>query len=115
MEREMYSYLEWQLNVDPSMLHGFEGQVNHNFAGPGPYFPREARNRPRSPCLLPRRAPIPLSPLPHRPPRLPPLDVQKFDVKIVSSASSATVSLAMSSRYPPCRRYPRRSTRPTGR
>ena len=37
MVREMFSYLDWQLNVDPSILHDFESQVHRDFAGPGPY------------------------------------------------------------------------------
>ena len=37
MEREMCSYLEWQLNVDPTTLRDFESRVRHDFAGPGPY------------------------------------------------------------------------------
>ena len=37
MEREMCSYLEWQLNVEPSILRDFEAQVRRDFAGPGPY------------------------------------------------------------------------------
>ena len=27
MEQERFSYLEWQLNVDPLMLHGFQHHV----------------------------------------------------------------------------------------
>src|SRR5882762_6006342 len=34
-----YSFLEWQLNIDPSTLPDFELQVHCNFAGPGPYPP----------------------------------------------------------------------------
>ncbi|KAI0282440.1 hypothetical protein BC826DRAFT_1045718 [Russula brevipes] len=37
MERKMCSYLEWQLNVDPSTLYGFQSHVQQDFAGPGPY------------------------------------------------------------------------------
>jgi hypothetical protein len=37
MEREMCSYLEWQLNVDPSTLRDFQSCVQQDFAGPGPY------------------------------------------------------------------------------
>jgi len=37
MEREMCSYLEWQLNVDPSTLRDFQARVQQDFAGPGPY------------------------------------------------------------------------------
>ena len=37
MEREMCSYLEWQLNVDPTELKDFEHKVRHDFKGPGPY------------------------------------------------------------------------------
>ena len=32
MEREMCSYLEWQLNVDPTTLRDFESRVRHDFA-----------------------------------------------------------------------------------
>ncbi|KAI0026837.1 hypothetical protein K488DRAFT_91802, partial [Vararia minispora EC-137] len=39
MEREMCSYLEWQLNVDPDVLREFQARVKHDFAGPGPYPP----------------------------------------------------------------------------
>ncbi|ETW74966.1 hypothetical protein HETIRDRAFT_242837, partial [Heterobasidion irregulare TC 32-1] len=31
MEREMCSYLEWQLNVEPSILRDFEAQVRRDF------------------------------------------------------------------------------------
>ncbi|KZT23498.1 hypothetical protein NEOLEDRAFT_1069288 [Neolentinus lepideus HHB14362 ss-1] len=37
MEREMCSYLEWELNVEPSLLKDFEVKVKKDFAGPGPY------------------------------------------------------------------------------
>lgn len=37
MEREMCSYLEWQLNVDPTQLAEFEVKVRRDFKGPGPY------------------------------------------------------------------------------
>ncbi|KAF9642711.1 hypothetical protein BDM02DRAFT_3157548 [Thelephora ganbajun] len=33
---EMCSYLEWQLNVEPSALEEFESMVRRNFKGPGP-------------------------------------------------------------------------------
>ncbi|KAA1470587.1 hypothetical protein DENSPDRAFT_774750 [Dentipellis sp. KUC8613] len=39
MEREMCSYLEWQLNVDAATLADFEAQVRRDFAGNGPYPP----------------------------------------------------------------------------
>lgn len=39
MEREMCSYLEWQLNVEPKILKEFEDKVCRDFAGPGPYPP----------------------------------------------------------------------------
>jgi hypothetical protein len=46
MEWEMCSYLEWQLNVDPTTLHNFQARVQLDFAGPGPYllmvFPQPA-------------------------------------------------------------------------
>ena len=37
MEREMCSYLEWQLNVELSALKEFESMVRKDFKGPGPY------------------------------------------------------------------------------
>ncbi|KAI0653501.1 hypothetical protein C8Q70DRAFT_937610 [Cubamyces menziesii] len=37
MEREMCSYLEWQLNIDPEALKEFEAKVRRDFKGPGPY------------------------------------------------------------------------------
>jgi hypothetical protein len=37
MEREMCSYLEWQLNVEPTALKDFESMVRRDFKGPGPY------------------------------------------------------------------------------
>jgi hypothetical protein len=36
MEREMCSYLEWQLDVDPSTLRDFQARVQQDVAGPGP-------------------------------------------------------------------------------
>ena len=33
------SYLDWQLNIDPSTLCDFESQVRRDFANPGPYPP----------------------------------------------------------------------------
>lgn len=37
MEREMCSYLEWQLNIEPSALREFEVKVRRDFKGTGPY------------------------------------------------------------------------------
>jgi len=51
MEREMCSYLEWQLNVDPSTLRDFSNRVQQDFAGPGPY----------PPMVLPQPAPAPFT------------------------------------------------------
>lgn len=51
MEREMCSYLEWQLNVDPQTLRDFQSRVQHDFAGPGPY----------PPMVLPAPAPAPFA------------------------------------------------------
>lgn len=51
MEREMCSYLEWQLNVDPTTLRDFQARVQLDFAGPGPY----------PPMVLPQPAPAPFS------------------------------------------------------
>ncbi|KAI0285233.1 hypothetical protein BC826DRAFT_918884 [Russula brevipes] len=51
MEREMCSYLEWQLNVDPSTLRDFQSRVQQDFAGPGPY----------PAMVLPQPAPAPFT------------------------------------------------------
>ncbi|KAF8496733.1 hypothetical protein F5888DRAFT_361422 [Russula emetica] len=51
MEREMCSYLEWQLNVDPTTLREFQIRVQLDFAGPGPY----------PPMVLTQPAPAPFS------------------------------------------------------
>lgn len=51
MEREMCSYLEWQLNVEPKILKEFEDKVCRDFAGPGPY----------PPIVLPQPAPSPFA------------------------------------------------------
>jgi hypothetical protein len=51
MEREMCSYLEWQLNIDPTMLCYFQSEVQLDFAGPGSY----------SAMVLPLPAPAPFS------------------------------------------------------
>ena len=37
MEREMCTYLEWQLNVEPNALKEFEYKVKRDFKGPRPY------------------------------------------------------------------------------
>ncbi|TBU52935.1 hypothetical protein BD310DRAFT_187570 [Dichomitus squalens] len=37
MEREMCSYLEWQLNIEPNALKEFEAKVRRDFKGLGPY------------------------------------------------------------------------------
>ncbi|KAI0286341.1 hypothetical protein BC826DRAFT_972672 [Russula brevipes] len=34
----MFSYLEWQLNVDPSTLRDFQSRVQQDFTRPGPYL-----------------------------------------------------------------------------
>jgi hypothetical protein len=51
MEREMCSYLEWQLNVDPTTLRDFQARVQQDFSGPGPY-PQ---------VVLPQPAPAPFT------------------------------------------------------
>ncbi|KAF8500141.1 hypothetical protein F5888DRAFT_1610407, partial [Russula emetica] len=51
MEREMCSYLEWQLNVDPTTLRDFQARVQQDFAHPGPY----------PPMVLPQPAPASFS------------------------------------------------------
>ncbi|KAG1789235.1 hypothetical protein EV424DRAFT_1624410 [Suillus variegatus] len=38
MERKMYQYLEWELNVDLVTLREFEDMVKKDFAGQGPYL-----------------------------------------------------------------------------
>jgi hypothetical protein len=40
MEREMCSYLEWQLSVDPTALCDFQARVQLDFTGPAPYPPK---------------------------------------------------------------------------
>jgi hypothetical protein len=47
----MCSYLEWQLNVDPTTLCDFQARVQLDFAGPGPY----------PAMILPQPAPAPFS------------------------------------------------------
>jgi len=47
----MCSYLEWQLNVDPTTLRDFQARVQLDFAGPGPY----------PLMVLPQPAPAPFS------------------------------------------------------
>jgi hypothetical protein len=37
MEREMCSYLEWELTVDNAILANFQAMVKRDFRGPGPY------------------------------------------------------------------------------
>ncbi len=37
MEREMRSYLEWQLNIEPHTRLEFEHKVRRDFKGTGPY------------------------------------------------------------------------------
>ncbi|KAL0955762.1 hypothetical protein HGRIS_001976 [Hohenbuehelia grisea] len=37
MEREMCSYLDWELTVDNPILNNFEAMVKRDFRGPGPY------------------------------------------------------------------------------
>ncbi|KAF8491055.1 hypothetical protein F5888DRAFT_1807684 [Russula emetica] len=51
MEREMCSYLEWQLNVDPTTLRDFQARVQQDFADPGPH----------PPMVLPQPAPASFS------------------------------------------------------
>ena len=51
MEREMCSYLKWQLNVEPSALTDFEARIRRDFKGPGPYPPQYVLS-------VPLRAPL---------------------------------------------------------
>lgn len=51
MQREMCSYLEWQLSVEPKILKEFEDKVCRDFAGPEPY----------PPIVLPQPAPSPFA------------------------------------------------------
>jgi len=39
MGHKMCSYLEWQLNIDPSMLHDFTHHIQQDFTRPRPYPP----------------------------------------------------------------------------
>ncbi|THH03169.1 hypothetical protein EW146_g10495, partial [Bondarzewia mesenterica] len=80
MEREMCSYLERQLNVEPQVLRDFEAKVRRDFAGPGPYpliilpqpspSPSRTHTRPPHPHLLRSRPSA--HACPHPPPRPPP-------------------------------------------
>ncbi|KAI0311201.1 hypothetical protein OF83DRAFT_1295511 [Amylostereum chailletii] len=69
MDREMCSYLEWQLNVEPTVLRKFETHVRRDFYSVGPY----------PPLLLPTPAsdPSPSNPM-------------FFGASMPSSASSAS-------------------------
>ncbi|EPQ55085.1 hypothetical protein GLOTRDRAFT_41750, partial [Gloeophyllum trabeum ATCC 11539] len=66
MEREMCSYLEWELNVEPSLLKEFEAKVKKDFAGAGPYptytVPPPLSRKPSSP--KPSSNPLPPPPVP---------------------------------------------------
>jgi hypothetical protein len=39
MEREMCSYLDWELTVDNPILQNFEAMVTHDFSSPNPPYP----------------------------------------------------------------------------
>ncbi|KAI0309426.1 hypothetical protein OF83DRAFT_1179642 [Amylostereum chailletii] len=71
MEREMCSVLEWQLNVDPTVLRKFETRVRRDFSSVIPY----------SPLLLPTPASDPS-----------PSNPTFFGSSMPSSASSASSS-----------------------
>jgi hypothetical protein len=45
MEREMCSYLEWELTVDASTLRRFESMVKKDLKGPGLYIHFHHRQR----------------------------------------------------------------------
>lgn len=57
MEREMCSYLEWQLNVDPMELHDFEKKVRADFKGQGPYPSYDLPSPAPAPSPMPSSTP----------------------------------------------------------
>ena len=66
MEREMCSYLEWQLNVEPSAFKEFESMVRKDFKGPGPRPARYTLSRPlRGHSRIQSRAPATFRPPSH--------------------------------------------------
>ncbi|KAH9989749.1 hypothetical protein BJV77DRAFT_668770 [Russula vinacea] len=79
MEREMCSYLEWQLNVDPTTLRDFQNRVQRDFAGPGPIHRRFSLSRYRHRSLIKVRVMstplclrlLPVYPCPKMPPSFP--------------------------------------------
>ena len=66
MEREMCSYLEWQLNVEPSALKEFESMVRKDFKGPGSYLAHYTLPDPSSGLLTRSPARTPFQRPPHR-------------------------------------------------
>jgi hypothetical protein len=87
MEREMCSYLEWQLNVDPSTLRDFESRVRHDFAGPGPY----------PTVVLPQTAPAPFA---HSANQNPGSSIPSFTTRVVSLPKDAPVIPSPQITYP---------------
>jgi hypothetical protein len=74
MEREMCSYLEWELNVDTKTLKSFEAMVKKDFNGPGPYptylhsmFSKRIENAEASQPFTSSTSPIPS--FAHAPPK----------------------------------------------
>ncbi|KDQ57145.1 hypothetical protein JAAARDRAFT_178726 [Jaapia argillacea MUCL 33604] len=77
MEREMCSYLEWELNIEPAILAKFEGKVKKDFVGPSPYptyaLPPRPSEQPMQPFEL-NAISIPVIPIPIQ--KSPPKPVQ---------------------------------------
>jgi hypothetical protein len=80
MKWEMCSYLEWQLNVDPSTLRDFQNRVQRGFVGPGPYPPTALPQPVPAPFAHQSTGNVTSSPAsstpafaPCAPPRMPPL------------------------------------------
>ena len=84
MEQVMCSYLEWQLNVNPSTLRDFQHHVPIRFRAPlataPPLQPETATALTRGEWLLPLACSHVLSPLP--------LTAQIVAIKVASSQAS---------------------------
>ena len=79
MEREMCSYLEWQLSIEPDALKEFEAKVRRDFKGLGPY----------PTYVLPSPAPTPMP------------STSPYNSQVGGGAPIPTPSFAASSQRPP--------------
>ncbi|TFY74863.1 hypothetical protein EWM64_g9149, partial [Hericium alpestre] len=109
MEREMCSYLEWQLNVEPTTLRDFEMQVRRDFSGPGPYPPVNLPQSVPAPFPHPNASSSTSIPMFGSSRTSPP----KPSAPSISPNSSITYSMATSLPIPPPHRarHPRRPRR----